>query len=674
MGIGDFVEKTTKKAEVMASRYEERAYGKTIERLFSPLDVVAGVKSSLRASYDNLYNDEKELVDTWSPEEKIKYYKELEETGSPEVKIKYHTDEKARPQKISKRIQDYLNEYYMWALRPGNFEWAKAEWEEKELKEEGLVEYFDVKHGKEAPFDSTTTNETLAFLLWEKKREPGISVKMQKFIERELSGFSKLEQLIGKLQQDEAIWVLENEKTSFAERTCNAVEIENEDHYKLQLERINAKLETVITTDLRAYLVAKKEVVIEANLTIQAKKTFGNDKVRVWESYLVSLCNEKEYEHEAGKSHAKEMIKASILDALANDANTKIDGYPETWVIDLESVCEAMRGSFDKIVACTGLAKDLLSKLEKNSAEKKEIERLQKLFHDACVPTFVKFISFADFEVREIDGFIATFKAIKKYNAEKVSRPVKKYFETVKEAVPEFYDEILAEVNKKNKEVKKSFRKSIINSVVITVLSVLSLLFLIFVIRLFSGPSDKEIKKEVSKQQVVKEKIREARKQMESGEEIVLPAKEQLKVKDKKISVSSFTLGERLAREIKIGKGNFVISVNPNTYNITYTFEVEALKNSPSVSGDLHIGSFVFKNFAMGSSDYEKDTEMGGVCKSFAEQLKSMKKGEAKTITLTIENPEVWNGLNPKLREKKERTDFVKKYTAIKDKTIEMKL
>ena len=45
MGIGDFVEKTTKKAEVMASRYEERAYGKTIERLFSPIDVVSGVKS-----------------------------------------------------------------------------------------------------------------------------------------------------------------------------------------------------------------------------------------------------------------------------------------------------------------------------------------------------------------------------------------------------------------------------------------------------------------------------------------------------------------------------------------------------------------------------------------------------------------------------------------------------
>ena len=123
-----------------------------------------------------------------------------------------------------------------------------------------------------------------------------------------------------------------------------------------------------------------------------------------------------------------------------------------------------------------------------------------------------------------------------------------------------------------------------------------------------------------------------------------------------------------------MGKGNFVISVNPNTYNVTYTFEVEALKNSPSVTGDLHIGSFVFKSFAMGSSDYEKDTEMGGVCKSFAEQLKSMKKGESKTITLTIENPEVWNGLNPKLREKKERTDFVKKYTTIKDKTIEMKI
>lgn len=70
----------------------------------------------------------------------------------------------------------------------------------------------------------------------------------------------------------------------------------------------------------------------------------------------------------------------------------------------------------------------------------------------------------------------------------------------------------------------------------------------------------------------------------------------------------------------------------------------------------------------------KKTPKWGGVCKSFAEQLKSMKKGEAKTITLTIENPEVWNGLNPKLREKKERTDFVKKYTAIKDKTIEMKL
>ena len=673
----DAANKAANKVQVFANRTDNVLSGKRAYNKFDKgvQDFINGNngRTFLQVEYDNLFDDEKRLVDSWSKVQKFNYQR----------------FENTRPQKLSKRILDYLTEYVKELTDDDYIIIYSSPEEQKDLEK-----YFDIKNLRADPFENMTKEETCAVLLFELKRKcntSGISKTFNEFFETEKDEFRDLDRAFGSLTDNERIWVIQNENTSFANRLSNGTSIETEKHYTQIFNSIKEKLhESSISSELKEYLILKKEKIVEKLLTIDAEKKYGEvdfeatnreNEVLLWGTVLNSLENDKEFEHKDYKEEVCDNLKSAIHFCIEKNKDFKVPDFSCTtaFIYSIKGLLKALTDfddfDFEKKLSCANQAKTIFAKLDEEG--KVYDKELKTDFHDACIKSFVSSLSYANLKPQwGFASLILFFKEFKKYSAEKKKRPVNKWLKDLKGALPEFYEEIGKKVKRENKAVRKSFTADFILSLIMFLLAVAVIILIAYFVKNTTPPSDKEYVRSAVEREELAEKASEKIRQKYSGEaveEVELPKDQQLKLKDVKIPASKFTFGKGLSGKIEMGEGNFVVSVNPNTYNVIYTFNVKCVQPVLIVYGDLYIGDLVFKHFAMGSSDYEKDTTMGDVCDSFMEQIKSMKKGENKTITLVIENPDIWNLFDAKGRDVKERKAFANKYRNIKNKTIEIK-
>lgn len=684
MGLNDLLEKgldaankTANKVQIMANRTDNVLSGKRLYNKFDKnvQDFINGNngRTLLQVEYDNLFDDEKKLVDSWSKSQKFNYQR----------------FENTRPQKLSKRILEYLTEYVK-ELTEDDYIIIYSAPEEQET----LEKYFDIKNSRVDAFENMTREESCAVLLFGLNRKvntSGISKSFHNFFETEKNIFSDLEQAFGKLTDNERSWVIQNENTSSLNRLSYLDSIETEKHYTQVFNAINEKLqESSISSELKEYLILKKEKIVEKLLTIDAEKKYGEvdfeatnreNEVLLWGTVLNSLENDKEFEHKDYKEEVGDNLKSAIHFCIEKNKDYKVPDFScsTAYLYSLNGMLNALSSfgdyDFEKKISCVNQIKLICTKLDEDG--KVYDEELKTDFHDVCIKSFVSSLSYATLKPKcGFASLILWFKEFRKYSIEKKNRPVKKWLKELKDVLPELYEEIGKKVKRENKAVRKSFTADFILSLFMFLLAVAVIILIAYFVKNTTPPSEKDYVRSAVEREELAKKASEKIKQKYSGEaveEVELPKDQQLKLKDVKIPASKFTFGKGLSGKIEMGEGNFVVSVNPNTYNVIYTFNVKCVQPVLIVYGDLYIGDLVFKHFAMGSSDYEKDTTMGDVCESFMEQIKSMKKGENKTITLVIENPDIWNLFDAKGRDEKERKDFANKYRNIKNKTIEIK-
>lgn len=669
--LGNGVEKAEKAYEKASGRFEEAVNEKYINKVFNGLEdginkVVGGeYRSPLQVAYDNLFNDEKKTVDGWDKFEK--------------------NEQIYKNKKLSKRVRKYLEEY-LATFTDEDKMYVKCSAEERKF----LDLYFAIRDEKTSPCQSTTKNETLAASIFEyEKSHTERTDTFLSFATNEFSHFDEFEKAFGKLNADDRSWVVQYESSAWADRTCTLMEVDYEYHYKRIIDSFIEKLnDKTISASLRNYLIKRKETIKEAIFTIDAEKAYPTDSILMEETVLKSLYDDTEYEHKSYKNKIKFDLRMKVASGIQKNKDLKIAGFPQSWPSEVNGVLTVLgklnKDQFDEKIACTNLAKDLLSRLETSNVKVEEnISDLKKQFHNECLKSFVSSTSFVDFKPEDHYGFIKTVKLFSKYQKAKKANPSKQRLQIVKNTVPEFYDEIEKTAKEENKNTSKAFVRNFRGAVISTIITILCIIFVIvFLNRNKIADSAKEkartkVYQKIEQEQNVRSKAMKKMQSENSGEKLEeenLPADKQLNAKDIKIASKEFTIGNELSSYIKMGDGDFIIQVNPNTYDVIYTFEVVALKDiNYTPSGNLLIGDFVFKDFAVGSNDYETSTMMGDVCESFKSQLKSMRKDEAKMITLTIENPDVWNLYNPKSRTEKERKAFVKKYTKLKNKFLNLK-